>query len=351
MPQAKTLLRKSFMVAAHVSGVASLARPLFQGVGAVLMLHRIGKPLHGSGLNGFLSVSPRFLDQLLDRMGRLGWRFVTLDETIDRLAAGHTDERFAAITLDDGYRDNLVEGAPVFRAHNVPYAIYVCPGLIEARAFLWWEVLALIIERYDRISFVTAAGPQVLETGTPGQKQAVYDRLGRYLQTEVDEDGQRRFVRELGRAYGIDVHEHCREEIMDWAALRQIAGDPLCTVGAHTINHHSLARLDRDRAAFEITQSAGVIEVELGERPAHFAYPYGNAAAVGQREVELVREAGYRSAVTTRHGLLRAGHRSHLHCLPRISVNGDYQRPHYMQTMLTGITVPVANRGRRLVTL
>ena len=85
MPHAKTLLRKSFMVAAHVSGIASLARPVFQGVGAILMLHRIGKPPHASGLNGFLSVSPRFLDRLLDRMARLGWRFVTMDEAVDRL--------------------------------------------------------------------------------------------------------------------------------------------------------------------------------------------------------------------------------------------------------------------------
>ncbi len=351
MPQTKTLLRKSFMIGAHVSGIAALSRPLLQGVGAILMLHRIGPPLHGSGLNAFLSVTPEFVDVVLDRLKRLNWRFVSLDEVVDRLAAGHTDERFAAITLDDGYRDNLTAGAPVFRSHNVPYTIYVCPGLVEARAFLWWEVLALIIERYDRVSFVTDEGPQVLETASPSGKSAAYDRLLRYLQTELDEDGQRRFVRELGRAYGIDVHAHCREAVMDWTSLRQIAADPLCTIGAHTINHFSLARLDAERARFEIAQAAGVIEVELGQRPAHFAYPYGNAGAVGRREVDLVKQAGYRSAVTTRHGLLHEQHRSFLHCLPRISVNGEYQRPHYMQTMLTGITVPAANRGRRIVTL
>jgi peptidoglycan/xylan/chitin deacetylase (PgdA/CDA1 family) len=69
-----------------------------------------------------------------------------------------------------------------------------------------------------------------------------------------------------------------------------------------------------------------MLEAEIGQKPKHMAYPYGYAGAVGAREVALAREAGYASAVTTRHGVLRAEHAAHLHALPRISVNGRYQR-------------------------
>jgi peptidoglycan/xylan/chitin deacetylase (PgdA/CDA1 family) len=81
------------------------------------------------------------------------------------------------------------------------------------------------------------------------------------------------------------------------------------------------------------------------------AYPYGYVGAVGAREVALAREAGYASAVTTRHGVLRAEHAGHLHALPRISINGRYQRVAHIRTMLSGVTTPLANAGKMVVTV
>ena len=52
------------------------------------------------------------------------------------------------------------------------------------------------------------------------------------------------------------------------------------------------------------------------------------------------------SAVTTRHGVLRAEHAGHLHALPRISVNGRYQSVAHIRTMLSGVTTPLANAGK-----
>jgi len=72
---------------------------------------------------------------------------------------------------------------------------------------------------------------------------------------------------------------------------------------------------------------------------------------VGEREVKLAAEAGFASAVTTRHGVLSPGHARHLHALPRISLNGRYQNVAHVRTMLSGITTPIANAGRRVVTV
>ena len=67
--------------------------------------------------------------------------------------------------------------------------------------------------------------------------------------------------------------------------------------------------------------------------------------------VRLADEAGFSSAVTTRHGLLQPGHCAHRHALPRISLNGRYQDVGTVRTMLSGITTPMANGGRVLVTV
>jgi hypothetical protein len=48
---------------------------------------------------------------------------------------------------------------------------------------------------------------------------------------------------------------------------------------------------------------------------------------------------------------LRAEHAGHLHALPRISLNGRYQRLGHLRTMLSGITTPLANNGKVVVTV
>lgn len=349
----KTLWRKSVMIGARATGMSAASARLFGGLGAIFMLHRIGPPQNASGLNAFLSCEPGFLDELFDTLKTEGWRFVTLDEVADRLRAGHRDERFAALTLDDGYRDNAERGAPVFAAHEVPYTVFICPGLIDGSTYLWWEIAARIIEEHDTVRFRAQDGEIELLCATAAQKQAAYDRLTGYLTCDVDEDTQRVLMARFAGDYDVDVDvdAHRRASIMDWDGLRTLAADPLCTIGAHTNHHFSLRRLDRERAMEEIAGSVRRIGAELGETPRHFAFPYGGPTAAGAREVEMVREAGLTTAVTTRHGLLQPGHADHLHALPRISLNGEYQQPHYVETMLSGLTVALANRGRKLVTI
>ena len=137
---------------------------------------------------------------------------------------------------------------------------------------------------------------------------------------------------------------------MTWDQIAAVVRHPLGTIGAHTIHHYNLARLEEQLVLAEMRGSADIIEHMTAMRPRHFAYPYGHAQAVGEREIRLAGEAGFVSAVTTRHGTLHPEHRDHLHALPRISLNGRYQEIGHLRTMLTGITT-FANSRRRVVTL
>ncbi len=80
----------------------------------------------------------------------------------------------------------------------------------------------------------------------------------------------------------------------------------------------------------------------------HLAYPYGSAEAAGAREFRLAKELGYRTAVTTRKGLVYAEHGEHLTALPRVSLNGDYQDERYLRVFLTGAPFAVWNGFKRL---
>ena len=158
-------------------------------------------------------------------------------------------------------------------------------------------------------------------------------------------------LHELARSSGVDPGAPGRNTLMSWDEIRKIAAHPLVGIGAHSVNHFNLKRLSEESARREMTDVRRILEAELGETPRHMAYPYGYASAVGCREVLMAKEAGYVSAVTTRHGVLRAAHANHLHALPRISINGRYQRVAHIRTMLSGITTPLANRGKMVVTV
>jgi peptidoglycan/xylan/chitin deacetylase (PgdA/CDA1 family) len=95
--------------------------------------------------------------------------------------------------------------------------------------------------------------------------------------------------------------------MLGWSELREIAADDLFAIGAHTRTHPALPKLSDDAAWIEIAGSKQDVEEHLGQPVTAFAYPAG---LHGEREIRMVREAGYRVAVTVDPGLNGPGHRA-----------------------------------------
>ena len=105
---------------------------------------------------------------------------------------------------------------------------------------------------------------------------------------------------------------------MTWNELREISKDPLCTIGAHTVNHYAVAQLSEADARYEFVESKRRLTKELGVEPKFFAYPYGDASSASSRDFKLAADAGYEAAVTTRKGLIFSGHRDAFDCTPAV---------------------------------
>ena len=136
---------------------------------------------------------------------------------------------------------------------------------------------------------------------------------------------------------------------MDWEEIGQLAADPLVTIGAHTVNHVILKKLPTEAAVrAEMEMSRSVIEAALGVRPQHLAYPVGDKSSAGPREFRIAAQLGFKTAVTTRPGVLFKAHRNHLTALPRISVNGDYQQQRYVKVLMSGAATAMWNGFRRV---
>ena len=315
------------------------------------MLHHVrpgGGLQRGFAPNAGLEVTPGFLDEVINLVVARGFDLVSLDEAVARTVGDNPTRRpFAAFTLDDGYRDNLIHARPVFRKHNCPFTIFVTPGIAEGACELWWRGLEAAIAGASLIDTEIDGQHFRLATVTDAQKQLAWQRLYWPVRS-LDQKFQRRWIRSFCEQHGVNLDAICRAEAMDWDDLRLMAADPLCTIGAHTMQHFAVSRLSEAEALEEMTRSADRIAEELGPRPSYFAYPYGDADSAATRDFQLAAEAGFKAAVTTRKGLIFAGHKHHLTALPRVSLAGQYQKLRYVEVLLSGAAFALFNGFKRL---
>lgn len=313
----------------------SLIRSLSRARGVIFTLHRVlPEPPADFSPNAILQVTPEFLDYTIRRVRKIGYEIVDIGEAVHRLEQGSTGKPFAVFTFDDAYRDNLKYALPVLRRHQCPFTLYVPTAFVDGVGEVWWQALEDIIARQDAIAVTDGEETDYLPASTHAEKLATYDQIYARMRT-MPEPQRVALIRDLATKYDLDLDAHCRELIMEWSELRTFANEQLCTIGAHTVRHYELAKLSVEQARNEIEQSARVIEAQFGQRPLHFSYPIGGTAAAGEREYRMAADLGFRSAVTTLPGGLYDRHRHSLTALPRISLNGLYQRRRYVDVFAT----------------
>lgn len=333
---AKYAVIRAMFEALWLSRLPGLIRSLSASRGVIFTLHRVlpDEPADFSP-NAILQVQPDFLEYVIERLRDLKLDIVTLDEALERLAAPKAGRRFVVLTFDDAYRDNLRHALPILRRQDAPFTLYVPTALVDGVGEIWWQAIEDIISRQEAIAMTSNGQTDYVDTRTTAQKNEAFNAL--YWQMRKMPEAERvKLVRSLAADYGYDLDRQCRDLIMDWQELRLFAGDPLCTIGAHTVHHYELAKLPLEQARSEIAQSVDVLLAQFGQRPAHFSYPLGGPLSADQREFDLARELGFKSAVTTRPGGLYARHASTPHALPRISLNGYFQSRRYVDVFATG---------------
>jgi len=339
---------KPGMKALYYSGAHRLIAPFTEGLGLIFMLHQVSSQKPGEfAPNRGLMVTPDYLDTVLRDVKEAGLDIISLDQAHARIVERDTSKRFACFTLDDGYKDNLEVAFPVFAKHQAPFTIYVPSDYPEGRGEIWWLALEQVVATRDEIKLNSGSELCKLPAATVAEKNAAFDFIYHHLR-DHDADAHKALMAELCETHGVDMAKHCRDLIMTWDEIRKIAADPLVTIGAHTVGHQALARLSETRARDEMKRGADRIKKELGIWPAHFSYPYGDPSSAGPREFEIAKELGFKTAVTTRKGIVFPEHAEHMMALPRVSLNGDYQSSIFTRLYMSGAPFALWNKFRRV---
>lgn len=280
--------------------------------GTALMYHRVTEPSVRSGEAAFGAWSPNsVLSVSADRFERqVRWLkresdCLSVPEMIEGISRGKLPRRAVVLTFDDGYRDNLTLALPILRAHRVPMTLYVTTGFIDGTSDAWWFEL----ERRMRAH----------ATGSIQESHSIFQRwVARFKACDALE--LKSALRELRGSYPEDPGPGTGL-FLSWEELREMARDPLVTIGAHGVSHLALSRLSDRELQDEILISRARLEEELGEKIRHFAYPFGDETQAGDREFERVESLGFESAFTTRIGHPKAGGGSFPFAIPRLLVD------------------------------
>jgi peptidoglycan/xylan/chitin deacetylase (PgdA/CDA1 family) len=207
--------------------------------------------------------------------------------------------RAAAVTFDDGYLDNLQVAAPVLSRFGISAAFYVTVGMIGRVEAPWFSRVRHAFTTTSCTAWRSSLHNRTWELTSPRDRDlallSAYDVCAP-LVAEAQEQAVGAIEQEL------EVQRCTPEQrlMMNWEeakALRR-AGH---VVGSHTLTHPNLAHItDALALQKEIVDSKRRMEQSLGEPVLHFSYPHPALKPQWSRQtLELTREAGYSTAVTT----------------------------------------------------
>jgi peptidoglycan/xylan/chitin deacetylase (PgdA/CDA1 family) len=349
MKQFRNNVIRAGLEALYFTGAHHLLRPIFAGVGALFMLHHV-RPRRDAEFqpNHHLEVTPEFLRATLSHLRSCDIDLVTMDEAHRRLTERAFSRRFACFTFDDGYRDNRDFALPVMHEFAAPFTVYVASDFAQGTGRLWWVALEMVIAKAATIEVEIGGVATRFDTSTSAAKQAAFDRLHDWLRGLASEQDLQREISTLCARHGVDEAAICRDLCMSWDELKPFADDPMVTIGAHSITHCNLAKQTEEVAGHEMEASRARI-VDVLQRPvAHLAYPYGDKIAAGAREFALARAVGFKTAVTTRPGMIFPESANHLTALSRVSLNGDHQDTRILPVLTSGAATAMWNGFRRI---
>jgi peptidoglycan/xylan/chitin deacetylase (PgdA/CDA1 family) len=349
MKQLRNNVIRAGLDALYFTGAHHVLRPILAGVGTIFMLHHV-RPARDEPFqpNRHLEITPGFLREVLTHVRARDIDIVSLDEACCRMSEHDFARRFACFTFDDGYRDNRDHALPVMRAHGAPFTVYAVSEFAGGTGRLWWLALERVIARADAIEIMRDGAAIRIDARDAAAKQQAFDQVHGWLRTLPNDADVQREVSALCARHGVDDSAIARELCMSWDELRTFAADPLVTIGAHTVSHCNLARENEAGAQREMGENRSRIESELQKPALHFAYPYGDKAAAAAREFALARGLGFKTAVTTRPGMIFPGNADHMTALPRISLNGNYQNARFLSVLTSGAATAMWNGFRRV---
>jgi peptidoglycan/xylan/chitin deacetylase (PgdA/CDA1 family) len=254
-----------------------------------------------------------------------------LHGAIEQLYAGTLPSRALAITFDDGYADNETLAAPILKKLGLTATFFVTTGFLGAGCMWNDQIIEAIRDCASSHLDLAKAGlgeHSLMSMVARQQAVAAILKTAKHLEPAQRQAATQAVVAACGASSTPPRLMMSPDQVR---SLRQLG----MQVGAHTLTHPILSRLDAKAALVEIRDSKTELEQLLGEPVPLFAYPNGVPNQdYGAAHTQMVQDCGFQAAVSTAWGA--ACVRSHRFELPRFTP-WDTQRLRFGIRMATNL--------------
>lgn len=254
----------------------------------VLLYHRVYTPEQDPQQ---LCVSPElFYEQLKTLKNK--HRFLSVAEYFEILTSRKKfPKKSLLITFDDGYADNLYNAVPVLEALNLQGLFYVATNRFYSNELFWWDELDCFFASLEKKNLIELSRSQGLEN--IGDLYEYYLKKCK-LATSLEE--RERILNQLRKTVLLNEEKKKEYKFLDKDELLKMAASKSVVIGAHTVNHLSLAHLSLDDQMFEIKKSVQQLSELLPYKMEHFSFPYGERHNYNEDTIRICKEIGLKSA-------------------------------------------------------
>jgi peptidoglycan/xylan/chitin deacetylase (PgdA/CDA1 family) len=280
----------------------------------IFMYHRVVQQSPAGLHDPALFVTANTLEMHIREIAR-HFEIVPIDSII---APADKGKRLCAFTFDDGWHDNYDSAFAVLKKYRVPATIFIPVSMVSLKQSFWfqnlWELASHVASHGNHEIFI-----DYFRKHTPSWRLAgiglenIYDltnELKRLPAKKLDTIVLQGYER-------LGIKPSSSGTIMNWEQIREM-GQYGITFGSHGLHHNILTQLSYDAKCDEVTKSfEGLHRAEVAVAP-FFSYPNGNWDA---EAVSLVKQAGYKGAVTTELGFNASSTNPYL--LKRIALHED----------------------------
>lgn len=277
---------------------------------------------HRFGENSSGKISSVDFEKHLEYLSK-NFSIISYDEAVLRISEGaKLPPHPVVITIDDGYSDACNIAFKVLQKFGLAGTLFVVTDFVDRRCWLWTDQMRYVLlntrEKNVRLCF---------DDGTviAAQLESEEDRLkiaskANSKLKQLNTDDRDRKIREISEGLKVELPEQPPKEFapITWGQAREMDAAGL-RIESHTATHPILTKIDAHSLVTELSSSKRRLEEVLDREVLHFCYPNGD---VNDQVSAAVKEARYRSAVTTEFGFNRV--REDVFNLKRISAESQF---------------------------
>ena len=254
-------------------------------------LHRVGDPSQSMLDSNVFSCSEEQLEEHL-RFFKSNFTVVNQDDlvTLFKQPEKVKQDRYLAITFDDGYIDNYSLALPMLKRHGLSATFFIATGLVGNQVLPWWDKVAYLLKSSGASSIKIAGWESTIES-KGNQQLFVRMVLKQFKSCPLSADEQ---IRQMEEKLNFTA-QYPTPEFMTWDNVKTLHESGM-DIGAHSHNHFILTKLTDEEILFELQHSKALLEDHLKIPIKAFSYPIGNQSTYNQSVIETLKSTGYEFA-------------------------------------------------------